>query len=368
MRLPIGSVLIIFSCWLNSQTVCGQGTVQTTVQDNFPIEIPTSPFNDSDAIHAQQDRFRAEGQILDYGVKVATKAKTSLSDFQTRLNQAIAANSYKGASQILLVAEQTFTQAQTIDAQIFRFSNNKGSPAYNDHMAADADLAAARQTLAQMEAAIHPLALKELAAAMRLQAAQDDQLRAAIAVRQADEKAWDDKITAGLGELAACFGGTGTPPASAVNCNVFVGRTLQTLYGFSDFKNANGNYKDANTIADFVAASPNWTLIGTANNQTVLDQAANSASSHPVVAVWKNPALNCSGAGEPCKDGHGHVVLIGPGPELASPAWAPLLVPNYAGFSEGNKAGPRRIGDKLSWGFGNDVTKSSIKIYVRRNS
>jgi hypothetical protein len=354
MRLPIGSVPIILSCWLNLQTACAQQTVQTTVPGSFPIElIPTSPFNDSSAIHAQEERFKAQGAMLDYGVSVATQCKTSLSDFQTKLNQAIAANSYEAASKILAVSEQTVAQAQAIDNYVYRFVNHStDSPAGRAHNAADANLAVAKQTLAQMQAAYLPIAKRELDAAIKVQATQDDQIKAYMAAQKAATEAWDHRITGSLGELSACFA-EGTPP-SGVNCNVFVGRTLETAYNISDFESANGHYLSANEIADFLVTSPNWTLIGSGDSQSVLEQAANSAGSRPVVAVWRNPDLK----------GHGHVVLIGPGPLQLSPKWG-LLVPNSAGFSM-DEVTARYIGDKLSRGFGN-AKKSAVQIYVRLN-
>jgi len=362
-------LLIVFSCWLNLQTVRAQETVQTTVQDNPPIQIPTSPFNDSSAIHAQQDRFKAMGAMLDYGVNVATQCKTSLSDFQTRLTQAIAANSVGAARQILAVSEQTVAQAQAINAQVFRFADhNTGSPAGRAHNTADANLAAAKQTLAVMEAAVASEAAKE-------QAAEDARIKAADAALKAAAEAWDNKITGSLGELSACFKKPEDAPPSGVNCNVFAGRSLETVYGVSDFKATDGHYLSANEIADFLVTSPNWTLIGSADSQKVLDQAANSAGSRPVVAVWRNP--------DPDLTKHGHVALIGPGP-LQPSGWvllptvllgggAPfrtatagpvhLNVPNSSGFSMDNVTA-RYIGDKLSRAFGNDK-KSAVQIYVR---
>lgn len=360
-------LVLIFSCWLNLQTARAQETVQTTVQDDPPIQIPTSPFNDSSAIHAQQDRFKAMGAMLDYGVNVSTQCKTSLSDFQTRLTKAIAANSLGAARQILAVSEQTVAQAQAINAQVFRFTDhNTGSPAGRAHNTADANLAAAKQTLAGMEAAVASEAAKE-------QAAEDARIKAADAALKAAAETWDQKITGSLGELSACF--AGDAPPSGVNCNVFAGRTLETVYGVSDFKATDGHYLSANEIADFLVTSPNWTLVGSADSQKVLDQAANSAGSRPVVAVWRNP--------DPDLTKHGHVALIGPGP-LQPSGWVlpgpttvqrvglvpkpvsnpvHLNVPNSSGFSMDNVTA-RYIGDKLSRAFGNDK-KSAVQIYVR---
>jgi hypothetical protein len=341
---------IAIAVTLSAGAAQAQETVQTTVQGDSPIGvIPSSPFSDGSAIKAQEDRFRQEGAMLDYGVKAADQAKTSLRDFQTRLNKAIASNSFKVAWQILAVSEQTLAQAQAIDAQVFRFTGHNDSPAGRDHTAADASLAAAQQTLAQMKAAILPMANLELFSARAIQAAQDEQLGADLAARRAEAEAWDNKITGSLGELSACF--AGAAPPSGANCNVFVGRTLETVYGFSDFKAADGHYLLANDIADYLVTSPNWTLIGVADNQSVLVQAADSAASRPVVAVWRNPDLKK----------HGHVALIGPGP-LQISGWG-LMVPNSAGFSMDN-ATARYIGNKLSCAFGNDK-KSSVLIYVR---
>jgi hypothetical protein len=335
---------------LSAGAAQAQQVVETTVPGSSPIEvIPSSPFGDGSAIKAQEDRFRQEGAMLDYGVKTADQAKTSLSDFQTKLNKAIASNSYTVAAQILAVSGQTLAQAQAIDAQVFRFTGYNDSPAGRDHTAADASLAAAQQTFAQMRDAFLPLAKREMASALEAQTAQNEQFAAGLAAQRAAAETWNNKITGSLGELSACF--AGAAPPSGANCNVFVGRTLETVYGFSDFKAADGHYLLANEIADYLVTSPNWTLIGVADNQSVLVQAADSAASRPVVAVWRNPDLNK----------HGHVVLIGPGP-LQLSGWG-LMVPNSAGFSMDNAAAGY-IGGKLSNAFGNDK-KSSVLVYVR---
>jgi hypothetical protein len=358
MRLPIGSVLILFSCWLTLQTVCAQESVKTTVPGNFPIEpIPAPSFNNSSAIHEQEDRFKAEGAMLDYGVNVSTQCKTYLSDSQTRLSQAIAANSFEAARNIIAVSEQTVAKAQAIDAQVFRFANHDNSPAGRAHNAADANLAAAKQTLVAMHTAVLPLATKVLNAAKQEQDAQDDKLQAMALDRKSKAVAWDNRITGGLGELSACFPGDAPPsgvPPSGVNCNVFVGRTLETVYNVPDFKTTADQYLLANQIADFLVTSPKWTLIGSADSQSVLDQAANSASSVAVVAVWRNPT-----SGE-----HGHVALIGPGLLEISGKWL-LMVPNSAAFSMDDVNG-RYIGAKLSQAFGSEK-KSDIRIYARLN-
>jgi len=360
MRRLIASVFTAFSCYLNSEAVYAQEVVRATVHDNSPIQIPTSPFNDSAAIHAQQEQMRLKGQMLDYGVRVATQCKTSLGDFQAKLAEAIATNSFEAAWKILAVGEQTVAQAEATDSYVFRYVNHStDSPAGRAHSAADAELAAAKQTLAQMQAALVPEAKRELEAATKVQAVQDEKLKALAAQRQAAEE-WDHKITGSLGEISACF--SGDEPSSGVNCNVFVGRALEAVYGFSDFRVAEGRYLVANEIADFLVTSPNWTPIGLADSQTVLDDAANFAGSRPVVAVWRNPV--------PTK--HGHVVLIGPGP-LQPSGWilskesnpVHLNVPNSAGFSM-TSATARYIGDKLSKGFTDDQ-KSSVLIYVRAN-
>jgi hypothetical protein len=314
-----------------------QENVNTTVTPASPIEIPTTPFNDASAIHAQEDRFKAEGRMLDYGVSVSTQCKTSLSDFQTKLAQAIAANSPEAARKIVGVGEQTVAQAQVIDDRVFHFADYANSPAGRAHTAADANLAAARQTLKQMEAALLPVVRNE-------QTAQDDKLTKVAA------EAWDRQMAGSLGDLPACG------PASGVNCNVFVGQALETVYHISDFKAADGSYLLANQIADFLMKSPHWTLIGSADSQSVLDQAANSANSRPVVAVWRNP--------DPDPKAHGHVAFIGPGDLRPSTKWG-LNVPNSAGYSIDDPK-VRYIGDKLSRAFGKDK-KSSVLIYERLN-
>lgn len=329
------------------------GTVEADIGGGPDITVvPGSPFDDGSAVQAQQQMFAQEGRMLDYGVNVASQGKSFMKSRQAQLSKAISSNDYNAAFKIFNVSVQVFAQAQAIDAQIFRYSNNPGSPAYNHHMEADADLAAAKQTLDQMWAAILPVAQKQMGIARAAQVNEDAKISAMAAAERSAATAWDNRITGSLGETQACFA-NGTPP-TGVNCNVFAGRTLETVYGFSDFKASGGGYMDANQIADFLMASPNWTMIGKADDQSVLAQAANSAASLPVVAVLKNPK------------GHGHIVFVGPGP-LEPSSWVTgsthLLVPNAAGFSmESPKA--RFIGDRLSSGFRND-DKSSVLIYVR---
>jgi hypothetical protein len=347
--LPVPVALMC--CCLNVQAVFAQGSVQTTIPGSgVSIQIPTSPFNDAGAIHAQQDAMRQKGAMLDYGVTAATQAKTSLSDFQAKLKQAIAANDADTAGKILGVSQQTVAQAAAIDAYVYRFVGYNNSQAGRDHSAADANLAAAKQTLAQMYADYAPLAKRELASARETQAAQDRKIAEAVAVQR--EEAWDKKIAGSLGELSACFPNGDVLPPETTNCNAFVGHTLDTVYGIPDFRRDGGGYKSANEIADILLKSPEkWELIGLATSQDVLDQAANYAASRPVIAVWSNP--------DPSK--HGHVVLIGPGP--LQDGWG-MKVPYFAGFAMHDPQA-RKIGDKLSLAFGKDK-QPAVMIYVRK--
>lgn len=334
MRIPNGSVLILFSCWLTLQAVCAQEAVRTTVPGNSPIEIPTSPFNDGSAIHEQEDRFKAEGRMIDYGVSVATLCKTSLSDFQTKLGQAIAANSFEAARKIVVVSEQTVAQAQAIDDRVFHFARHDDSPAGRAYTAADADLAAAKQTLKEMEAALLPVLRNE-------QAAQNDKLKAEF-TRNADLQ----KL---LSQFLSC-----NPDDPTAACNVFLAKAVKRAYGIDDFiQNPSGPGDPIYMVADIIAVTvrnnSRWTDLGPATHQDALDKGQQAANSNrAVLAVRFN------------NNGPGHVALLLPGMESSSGIWG-LKAPNSACFflKHPNKA---YIGKSLAYAF---TAPDGVELYAR---
>ena len=105
-------------------------------------------------------------------------------------------------------------------------------------------------------------------------------------------------------------------PNDPVACNVFVARAGEGIYGVTDFKQANGTYMPANMIMDVVKSNNAWSKLGTADSQTVLNDAAAGAQDHFIIAVMSDQP-------------HGHVALALPGAPLKSDAWN-LKVPNPA--------------------------------------
>ena len=174
----------------------------------------------------------------------------------------------------------------------------------------------------------------------------------------ADEVAdkWANDVTGTLGEIGACFQGGELP--TGINCNVFVGHTLERLYGVTDFRSSQGRYFSANETAEFLVTAGAWRAIGPASEQANLDDAANAARGVPVVAVWRNPLATSAND----SSHHGHIALIGPGPLMPSTAWH-LNVPTSAAASIDSPNG-RYIGDRLSRAFGAGK-KDAVMLYAR---
>jgi hypothetical protein len=113
---------------------------------------------------------------------------------------------------------------------------------------------------------------------------------------------------------------TGTQ-VDAVACNYFVAKALDTLYGVKDFTpDVSGHWLTADEIVAYVRShSDSWAKLGMANDQGVLNDAANGAANgQPVIAAI---------TGDP----HGHVALVLGGDLKPSTNWK-LNVPNSAAF------------------------------------
>ena len=137
----------------------------------------------------------------------------------------------------------------------------------------------------------------------------------------------------------------------AVACNYFVAKGLQELYSVSDFipSSNNGRWLTANEIANYVRThSDRWTLLGNADKQQVLsDAAAGAAQRQPTIAVMKG-------------DPHGHVAIILPGALHRSGNWK-LNVPNSAAFSLDN-VNKAYVFCRLSFAFSDPA---QVEIYFR---
>jgi len=131
--------------------------------------------------------------------------------------------------------------------------------------------------------------------------------------------------------------------ADRVACNYVVGRALNEIYGISDFSTGPGSWLTANHIAEFVESNSQWSSLGSANDQAVLDNAAQGAANgQPVIAVQR---------GSP-----GHVVLILPGEPKPSSTWRDsagrsLRTPNSAAFSLDNINGAYVFCPPILWLF-----------------
>lgn len=140
----------------------------------------------------------------------------------------------------------------------------------------------------------------------------------------------------------------------ATSCNWFAAKALQTVYKVQDFApEANGGrWLLANEMATYIATSPFWHRLGTADDAMVLADAQNGArNKQPVVAFRKN-------------DPHGHIALILPGVLQDSTTWG-MKVPNSASgkllTSGTTKA---YVFCRLSAAFSKE-SKSEVEVYYR---
>lgn len=155
---------------------------------------------------------------------------------------------------------------------------------------------------------------------------------------------WSMKVIGALIGRNACY-----PDKSEFensDCNIFVGRVLEELYGNKDFVLAGPPAQFRYQVADeivlslWTTQSKNWDDLGAVNDQKALDEAQHRASlGKPVIAALREP--------DPKK--HGHVALIGPGPLTPSRTLG-VSTPVSASFFQGR---PKQnyIGKPLSCAF-----------------
>jgi hypothetical protein len=138
----------------------------------------------------------------------------------------------------------------------------------------------------------------------------------------------------------------------ATACNWFVGKSLETVWNFSDFKNGDG-YFTANELADRLSRGllSHWKTIGSGDQQEANDTAAMRATAgNPVIAAWQSNGPT------------GHVALIIPGGLAFSSTWG-VNVPRSASISL-NDIDAAYIGCRLSNAFGSSK-KNDVQYYYR---
>ena len=167
---------------------------------------------------------------------------------------------------------------------------------------------------------------------------------------QVIDRNWNTKLDASIAQFRAC---ENTTEAGVNSCNVYIGKTLKTLYKLSDFySKENGRYMLAGEIHDYVQNSSRWVYLGKGYEQKALTKAQQQANEKKaVVAVYRNAAAE------------GHVAYILPGELHASGSWR-LQVPNSAAYfieqperSYSHKA--------LSYSFPRNLIPS-VSLYVRK--
>jgi hypothetical protein len=153
-------------------------------------------------------------------------------------------------------------------------------------------------------------------------------------------------------------------------CNRFVGRALEEGWKVSDFRNPSSpsQFMRANEIATALASRPQdfpyWVIIGNAQSQDSLFEAANKAQAgYPVIALQESA------------NGSGHIALILPGGTIEGNSWDKAMVPRTANMAlktldDGNVlAAPEKafLGCGLNWAFGKPL-RSKVNLYYRNRS
>ena len=159
---------------------------------------------------------------------------------------------------------------------------------------------------------------------------------------------WKTALNKTLSDFMACSSG-GTEASS---CYGFIGESVKTVYGVTDFYSSSGKqYMSVSEIHDFVKNNQSWKPLGRAYEPEALEEAQKQANAKKaVIAVYMN------------EQGVGHVALILPGELQVSGSWG-VKVPNSASFlpSDPDKS---YVGKTLSYAFPRNTLKD-VWIYVR---
>lgn len=142
--------LLLFVFCLTPQAARAQGEVTTVIGDGvFSIAVPAIPI--SPAYADQPARFAAERAAFDQLVKVSTQCKTDMPSLQGALQQAIEAKALSVAEKILNQGYEYLNRVQRFKSALFKVEIRNDSPAGNALKATEANIAAAKQTLTQMQ-------------------------------------------------------------------------------------------------------------------------------------------------------------------------------------------------------------------------
>lgn len=102
------------------------------------------------------------------------------------------------------------------------------------------------------------------------------------------------------------------------DCRSFTSEAICRFYFIEDFKEGD-SYIDYIKIKDKIGGFIGWELLGSAENQDVLDKAQKNANNHVATVAWDSS-----------KD-YGHIAIVLPGQQSKSNAWK-LMCPNSASF------------------------------------
>lgn len=150
----------------------------------------------------------------------------------------------------------------------------------------------------------------------------------------------DEKVQSALSELVSQ-----ASACSGADCGTYLAKAIKTVYGVDDFSG-----KAARDIYKGVKSDSNWSDLGAASDQSVLDKAQQTANCNKaVLAAW-------TGA-----DGSGHAALLLPGNETPSGTWK-LKTPNAASFFVNSPK--KSYADKpLSHAF---TSATGVELYARK--
>ena len=160
---------------------------------------------------------------------------------------------------------------------------------------------------------------------------------------------WQQDLNKELEQFKACD----TTIARGINpCNMYVGKTLKTIYQIDDFYlKEQERYMLISEMSEFLKNNKKWTLLSYGYEQKALTEAQNYANSKKaVVAIYLN------------KEGIGHLSIITPGELKTSGLWG-YMVPNSTSFFL-NKPDLSYMDKGLSYAFSRNMIMG-VLIYGR---
>lgn len=161
---------------------------------------------------------------------------------------------------------------------------------------------------------------------------------------------WKKEVNTLLEQFLSC---ASAAPDNNYNCSSYISESLAKIYKIGNiYDDKAKRYKLMNEIAPLIEESSQWTLLGNAYEQPILDQAQTLANGNKaVIAVYKT------------SEGIKHIAVVLPGELQFSGTWG-FKVPNSASFVL-NEPSKSYVEKGLSYAFTRNMIKD-VKLYSKK--